>query len=153
MNDVLSPALFDQLNKYVDTIKEGTADPESAIASGSLLLAFVTSFFEQFFRNDLARSDIAYPNDQAKEKAVEVRLTAGLTPERVQLVADFERLCEFIPDIHGEAYGGTQGLYSDFHREFLPDLLKHAQSWAQIHQPDLTARIEAAAKSYDEAMA
>lgn len=151
---VVSPALFDSIDQYVEQLESGTALTGNVVPETSPLLTFTENAFAQFFQNEVG-SEITGFNFKAKRRAARLRYSKKerLSTQAVSLISLFEQFCDVHDDVLGAGYGGQASVLEDFHCKLVVRLLERLQALAGVkHDLELRARAASALGNFEQAV-
>lgn len=151
---VVSPALFDSIDEYVEQLNSGTALSDKVVPETSPLLTFTENAFAQFFQNEVG-TEITGFDFKAKRRAARLRYSRKdrLSKEARSLISLFEQFCDVHEDVLGAGYGGQASVLEDFHRKLVVRLLERLQALAGgNHDRELRARAASALGSFEQAV-
>jgi hypothetical protein len=133
---VISPALLDSIDEYVDQLNAGTAISDNVVPETSPVISFMENAFAQFFENE-THSEITGFDSKAKKKASRLRRTkkADLSAEARAIIALFEQYCDIHDDVLGAGYGGQESVLEEFHFKYVVRLLERISALA-THKDD-----------------
>lgn len=151
---VVSPALFDLLDTYVEQLKSGTALSGKVVPQTSPVITFSENAFAQFFENEVG-SEITGFDIKDKQRAVRARYAKknDLRKQSVALISLFEQFCDVHEDVLGAGYGGQASVLEEFHRKLVVRLLERLEALAASNGDSiLRTRIEASRGNFEAAV-
>lgn len=129
---VISPALLELIDEYVEQLNSGVAISGNIVPQTSPVISFMENAFAQFFEN-ATHNEITGFDYKAKKKAARLRLTmkASLSAETRAIMALFEQYCDIHEDVLGAGYGGQASVLDDFHFKYVARLLERILALAE----------------------
>jgi hypothetical protein len=150
---VLSPALFDLIDEYVEQLKSGTALSGKVVPETSPVITFTQNAFAQFFENEVG-SEITGFDFKQKQRAARLRYSKKnrLSTQALALISLFEQFCDVYEDVLGAGYGGQASVLEEFHCKLVVRLLERLRALAGAkHDSELRARVSSALVNFEEA--
>jgi hypothetical protein len=149
----IEPGLLLLLERYAKDLGKREVKPEEGLAPE--LPEFCQEFFQQFFESQVGL-EITTIDAAAKRSAIRSRLRLGddksTLPVR-RIILMFQDLCDLWPDISQDIYWTSESPLGQFHRNFMPRLLRRIVEWAEsIGDEEITARASAAEQSFASAV-
>lgn len=151
---VVSPALFDSIDDYVELLKSGTAFLGKVVPETSPVITFTENAFAQFFQNEV-HSEITGFDFKDKLRAARVRYSKKdrLSNEALVLISLFEQFCDIHDDVLGAGYGGQASVLEEFHCKLVVRLLERLRALAGAKQDsDLRARADSSLANFKQAV-
>jgi plasmid maintenance system killer protein len=151
---VISPALFDSIDTYIDLLDRGEAIANNVVPETSPVISFSQNAFAQFFQNEV-HAEINGFDSKAKRKAARLRRTdkSRLSAEARSLIALFEQFCDVYEDVLGAGYGGQESVLEEFHSRHVHRLLKRIAALAKANKDEeLQHRADASLEAFDGAV-
>lgn len=151
---VVSPALFDLIDEYVEQLKSGTALTGKVVPETSPVITFTQNAFAQFFQNEVG-SEITGFDFRDKRRAARGRRSkrSQLSKQTLSLISLFEQFCDVHDDVLGAGYGGQASVLEEFHCKLVVRLLERLRALAAVkHDPELRSRADSALKSFEPAV-
>jgi hypothetical protein len=152
---VVSPALFDSIDEYVEQLESGTAFSGKVVPQTSPLLTFTENAFAQFFQNEVG-SEIAGFDFKDKRRAARLRYSRKdeLSKQALALISLFEQFCDVHDDVLGAGYGGQASVLEDFHCRLVVRLLERLRALAGVRRDrELRERADSALGIFEPAAA
>lgn len=151
---VVSPALFDSLDEYVEQLNEGVAISEGVVPATSPLLSFIENAFAQLFENaagvEITGFDLV---DKRRAARLRRKKDAGLSKELKALLALFEQMCDVHEDVLGAGYGGQASVLEEFHFVHVSRMLERLVVFARsIGDTVLVERVEESSGAFEDAI-
>lgn len=148
----VEPKLFLLVERYANGLSSGEVAPEDELAPE--VVAFCVNFFQQFLQNE-AGLEITGIDDASKEAAIRRRLELGQDKRTLpvrRLIVMFQDLCDMWPDIVEGSYESSESPSRQFHKIYMPRLLKRIEDWAGASgYSDIANSAEAAARTLNAA--
>ena len=149
----VEPRLFLLIERYANALSGGEVRPEDRLAPQ--VVAFCVNFFQQFLQNEVGL-EITGIDDQSKVAAIRRRLELGQDASTLpirRLIVMFQDLCDMWPDIvEGGSYDVPESPFAQFHKVYMPRLLKRIEDWARAREySDIANSAETAAQTFNEA--
>lgn len=151
---VISPALFDLVDEYVELLEAGTAISGKVVPQTSPVITFAQNAFAQFFENEVG-SEVTGFGSGDKRKAVRLRYSRKdtLSPQALALISLFEQFCDVYEDVLGAGYGGQASVLEEFHIKLVVRLLERIAALAGVRDDaDLRGRAASAAVGFETAV-
>lgn len=151
---VVSPALFDSIDEYVEQLEAGTALSGTVVPETSPIISFTENAFAQFFENGVGKEIIGF-DTMAKIEAARLR-RAGKEklPKPVRaLISLFEQFCDIHDDVLGAGYGGQASVLRDFHSKLVIRLLQRLGALADaLGDGELRDRASSSLEAFSHAI-
>ena len=150
----IAPELVDYIEDYLEETGLDEAVERDELDPDSNLIVFCREVFVQLFANVIGETISTIGPTSAERANVLLRLHRHRWPASLRrLVGRFQHFCKMYPDLVGKQYGDGSDEISEFHLDFVPDLLRELEAWAEAQEQDaLLAAIKRVRGPYDQAV-
>lgn len=154
LEHVVSPALFDLVDEYVEQLESGTGLTGKVVPGTSPIITFSENAFAQFFQNEVGVEITGFDfRDKRKSARLRYSKKSQLSKQALALISLFERFCDVHDDVLGAGYGGQASVLEEFHCKLVVRLLDRLRALARArHDSDLRVRADSALESFERAV-